>query len=287
MLKNYFKVAIRSLFRRKGYTLINVLGLATGMAVCLLIILFIQSELGYDSFHKNGKNIYRVVLDRKYPGRSSSYSMIPPSIGESIQHEYPEVLQSTRLFDFTGTGSFLVKIGDKTFEEKHVLMADSNFFKVFTAVILQGNAATALQKPATVVITETTAKKYFGSAANAVGKSFAAGDNNNEHFIVSAVCKDWPDNAHFTFNMLIASVTFPFTKASNYTGFSAHTYLLLTPGANPASVEAKFPHIIDKYVSGEIAKNFNMSYEQFIASGNGYHYYLQPLTKIHLISDLE
>ena len=287
MIKNYFKVAIRSLLRRKGYTLINVLGLATGMAVCLLIVLFIQSELGYDSFHKNGKNIYRVVLDRKYPGRSTAYSMIPPSIGEAIQQEYPEVLQSTRLFDFTGTGTFLVKIADKIFEEKHVLMADSNFFKVFTSTILQGDAATALQKPGTVVITETTAKKYFGSAANAIGKSFAAGDNNNEHFMISAVCKDWPENAHFTFNMLIASATFPFTNAPNYTGFSAHTYLLLSPGANPASLEAKFPHVIDKYVSDEIAKSFNMSYAQFVASGNSYHYYLQPLTKIHLISDLE
>ncbi|HXB44167.1 MAG TPA: ABC transporter permease, partial [Puia sp.] len=111
MLKNYFRVAIRSLLKRKGYTLINVLGLATGMAVCLLIVLYIQSELGYDSFHKNGDNIYRVVLDRKYPGRSTSYSMIPQSIGEAIQHEYPEVQQCTRLFNFLGNGNFFVKIG--------------------------------------------------------------------------------------------------------------------------------------------------------------------------------
>ena len=91
MLKNYFKVAIRSLLKRKGYTLINILGLATGMAVCLLIVLFIQDELSYDNFEKNGDNIYRVVLERKYPGRSTSYSMIPLSIGEAIQHDYPEV----------------------------------------------------------------------------------------------------------------------------------------------------------------------------------------------------
>jgi len=285
MIKNYLKVAIRSLVKRKGYTFINVFGLATGMAVCLLIVLFIQSELGYDSFHKNGKNVYRVVLDRKYPGRSTSYSIIPSSIGESIQHEYPEVLQSTRLFDVVGNGSFFIKIADKVFEEKKVLLADSNFFSVFTANLVQGDAATALQKVNTAVITETTAKKYFGSAAAAMGKSF--GTDDDVHFMVTGVCKDWPESAHFTFDILMSSVSFPFTRQPNYTGFSAHTYLLLNPNNSPAALEAKFPHIIDKYVSSAIAKNFNMTYEQFQQAGNGYHYYLQPLTKIHLISDLE
>ncbi|HMC87108.1 MAG TPA: ABC transporter permease [Chitinophagaceae bacterium] len=285
MIKNYLKVAVRSLLRRKGYTLINMFGLAIGMAVCLLIVLFIESEVSYDSFQQKGKDIYRVVLDRKYPTRSTAYSMIPLSIGESIKREYPEVLQSTRLFDFTGTGTFLLKIGDKMFEEKHVLMADSNFFSVFTGKMLQGDAATALQKPNTVVLNETTAKKYFGSAANAIGKSITP--DNDTHFFVSAVCKDWPENSHFTFNMLISSITFEFIKQPNYTNFSAHTYLLLRPGSSPDALEAKLPHIIDKYVSGAIAKNFNMTYEQFLTSGNGYHYYLQPLTKIHLISDLE
>ncbi len=285
MFRNYLKVAFRSLVKRKGYTLINVLGLATGMAVCLLIVLFIQSETGYDAFNEKGNDVYRVVLDRKYPGRSTSYSMIPQSIGESIQREYPEVLESTRLFDFVGNGTFFLKIDDKAFEEKHVLIADSNFFKVFSAKLLQGDAATALQKPNTAVITETTAKRYFGSSTAAIGKSFLT--DNEQHYMVSAVCKDWPENSHFAFNMLLSSASFPFIKEPNYTGFSAHTYLLLRPGTTPASLEAKFPHVIDKYVSGAIGKNFNMSYQQFIASGNGYHYYLQPLTKIHLISDLE
>ncbi len=285
MLKNYFKVAIRSLRKRKGYTLINVLGLATGMAVCLLIVLYIQSELGYDSFHKNGDNIYRVVLERKYPGRSTSYSMIPQSIGEAIQHEYPEVQQCTRLFNFLGNGNLFVKIGDKVFEEKRVLLADSNFFNVFTAKLLKGDPATALRKPNTAVINETTAKKYFSSVENAIGKSFES--DNGAHFMISGVCKDWPDNSHFIFDMLIADATFPFIHQPNYTNFSAHTYLLVNPNTSPTALEAKFPHIIEKYVSGEIGRSFGMSFQQFQAAGNGYHYYLQPLKKIHLISDLE
>ncbi|HLK27059.1 MAG TPA: ABC transporter permease [Puia sp.] len=286
MLKNYLKIAVRSLLKRKGYTIINVLGLATGMAVCLLIVLFIQSELSYENFEEHGDNIYRVALERKYPGRSTSYSIIPQSIGEAIQHENPEVLQCTRLFDFLGkNGNFFVKIGDKNFEERKVLLADSNFFSVFTAKLLKGDPATALEKANSVVINETTAEKYFGSADNAMGKSFES--DNATHFIVAGVCKNWPDNSHFTFDMLIASSTFIRPEQKNYINFSAHTYLLLNPKKSPAALEAKFPKIIEKYVSGEIGRNFGVSFQQFQSAGNGYHYYLQPLKKIHLISDLE
>ncbi|HXB45631.1 MAG TPA: FtsX-like permease family protein, partial [Puia sp.] len=181
--------------------------------------------------------------------------------------------------------NFFVKIGDKVFEEKRVLLADSNFFNVFTAKLLKGNPATALRKPNTAVINETTAKKYFGSVENAIGKSFES--DNATQFMISGVCKDWPDNSHFIFDMLIADATFPFIHQPNYTNFSAHTYLLVNPNTSPTALEAKFPHIIEKYVSGEIGRSFGVSFQQFQAAGNGYHYYLQPLKKIHLISDLE
>ena len=284
MLKNYFKVAFRSLLRRKGFTLINVLGLATGMAACLLIVLYIRSELGFDRFHEKNSQIYRVALERKYPGRSTSYALIPPAIGASMQHEFPEIQQCTRLFDIVGNGSFLIKIADKVFEEKRVLAADSNFFTVFTAPLLQGDAATALQKINTAVITESTAKKYFGSAANAIGKSFES--DGAAHYIITGVCKDWPENAHFIFDVLVSSVSFAFTTEPNYTGFSAHTYLLLNKQASPEVLEAKFPGFLDKYVSPAIAKGFNMTWQQFQSAGNGYRYFLQPLTQIHLTSDL-
>ena len=283
MFKNYLKVAFRSLTKRKGYTFINVFGLATGMAVCLLIVLFIQSETGYDSIHLKGKDIYRVALDRKYPGRQTSYAVIPPSIGHAIRQECPEVIQSTRVFDFLGGTGFFVKINDRVFEEKRVLFADSNFFSVFTAPLLQGDTATALQKPRTAVINETTAKKYFGSAAAAMGKSFEAGQGT--HFIITGVCKDWPDNVHFMFDILVSNVN-P-NEEKNYTGFSAYTYLLLNPSASATVLEAKIPEVVEKYVAPAIAKSFNMSYQQFLSAGNGYHYYLQPITKIHLTSELE
>ena len=287
MFKNYFKVAFRNLLKRKGFSLINILGLATGMAVCLLIVLFIQSELSFDKQHEKSDNIYRVVLERSYPGRSTSYAIIPQSIGAAIKTEYPEVFESTRLFNFTGNGNFFLRIGEKTFEEKRVLAADSNFFRLFTCKILHGDAATALEKTHSAVINATTAKKYFGTT-DVVGKQFETdGNDTTETFVITAVVADWPDNSHFLFDMLVSTSTYQFTRRLNYTGFAAHTYLLLNPNSSYKALEAKFPDVIKKYVSGEINKVFKQSWEDFQKAGNGYYYYLQPLTKIHLISDLE
>src|SRR6186713_2728092 len=287
MFKNYFKVAFRNLVKRKGFSLINILGLATGMAVCLLIVLFIQSELSYDKHNDKANDIYRVVLERYYPGRSTSYAIIPPSIGAAIKIEYPEVLESTRLFNLGGNGNFFLRIGEKTFEEKRVLAADSNFFRVFTCKILHGDATTALEKTHSAVINATTAKKYFGTT-DVVGKQFETDANDTtESFVITAVVADWPDNSHFLFDILVSTSSFPFTRRPNYIGFAAHTYLLLNPNSSSKALEAKFPNIIKKYVSGEISKVFNQSWEDFQKAGNSYHYYLQPLTKIHLISDLE
>lgn len=284
MFKNYWKVAIRSLLKRKGYTLINILGLATGMAVCGLIVLFINSELHYDNFQPNGDRVYRVVLDRKYPGRTTSYAIIPASIGEAIHKEFPEVAATTGLLDATNNGKLYIKAGDKAFEESHALLADSNFFRVFSPRLLEGDQQTALQKPFTAVLTESTAKRYFGSPAAAVGK--VLNTEGDLHFTVSAVCADLPDNSHMAYDLLFSAASFPLQEP-NYVGFSTYTYLLLNPNADAAGLESKLASIVDKYVSGAISRSFNMTYRQFEAAGNGYRYYLQPLRQIHLISDLE
>src|SRR6185369_17084636 len=107
------------------------------------------------------------------------------------------------------------------------------------------------------------------------------------NFNITAVCRDWPENSHFRFDMLINSSSFAFTKGINYVGFAATTYFLLNSHASPAKVEARFPDVIKKYVAGEIGRRFGQTYDQFVAAGNGYHYYLQKLRNIHLDSDLE
>jgi putative ABC transport system permease protein len=284
MFNNYWKVAIRSLLKRKGYTLINILGLATGMAVCGLIVLFVRSELRYDDFQPNGDRVYRLVLDRQYPGRTTSYAIIPAGIGDAVRKEFPEVAAKTGFQDATNNGKLFIEAGDKSFEESHVLLADTNFFRVFPTAFPEGDPVTALQKPFTVVLTEETAKRYFGSPAAAMGKVLET--EGSQHFTVTAVCADLPDNSHMAYDLLISAASFPVLEP-NYVGFSDYTYLLLNKNADPAALESKLPAIVEKYVSGIISRSFGMTYQQFRAAGNGYHYYLQPLRRIHLTSDLE
>jgi putative ABC transport system permease protein len=284
MFRNYWKVAVRSLMKRKGFTGINILGLAAGMGVCLLILLFIRHELSYDQWEANGDRIYRVVLDRKYPQRQTSYAIIPFSIGPAIRKEFPEVEETTGLGNFTGNNAMLMRIGDQRFEERDVLTADSTFFRVFPMSLLEGDAATALQQPGMAVLTESTAKRVFGSVRTAMHKEFEI--DGGQRFRVNGVVPDPTENSHLKFGILLSTASFPFARTPNYTGFSTYTYLLLKPNT-AATLQAKLPQVVKKYVAGDIAQNFGMSFDQFTKSGNGYHYYLQNIKDIHLDSDLE
>ena len=287
MIKNYLKVAIRNLLKRKGYAVINIMGLAIGMAVCLLIVFFIRSEWGFDQSQANGKHIYRMVVDRKYPGRATSYSFIPQSYAAAVKQECAEVEEAVRIYNFIGGGSFQLIYGDKKFEEKRVFFVDSNFFRVFTANLLAGDAASALTKPHSAVLTETTAKKYFGSVPAAIGKLLQPEGKDSPPLEVTAVCADWPPNSHFVFDIILSTAGNPNFSETNFVNFAAHTYLLLNRHTSPQTVEAKFPRIIEKYAAGNIEQQFGMSFKQFQSAGNGYRYYLQPLQRIHLVSHME
>lgn len=287
MIRNYIKIAWRNLLKRKGYSLINILGLSTGMAVCLLIVLFIGDELSFDRFHEKGSNIYRMVVQRQYPGRTTSYAVIPQSYAKAVKQELPEVEEAVRIFSFIGNGTLQLRYDDKSFEERRVLAADSNFFRVFSAEMLAGNKEDALKEANSIVINKTTAEKYFGSAEEALGKMLQPEGENNAPLKVTGVMADWPENTHFLFDILTTTVGNQNVQAENYTGFITWTYLLLNKNATPQSVEAKFPRLIEKYAAGDIARSFSQTYEQFQANGNGYTYYLQPLQKIHLTSSIE
>lgn len=287
MIRNYLKIAWRNLLKRKGYSLINILGLSTGMAVCLLIVLFISDELSFDRFHEKGDNIYRMVVQRQYPGRTTSYAIIPQSYAKAVKQELPEVEEAVRIFSFIGDGTLQIKYDEKSFEERRVLAADSNFFRVFSAQMLAGDKENALKEANSIVLNATTAQKYFGSTATALGKMLQPEGDNNAPLKVTGVMADWPENSHFQFDLLTTTVGNRDVQNDNYTGFRTWTYLLLNKNATQQSVEAKFPRLIEKYAAGDIARTFSQTYEQFQANGNGYTYYLQPLQKIHLVSNLE
>ena len=283
MLKNYLKIALRHLLRNKSFSIINILGLAIGMACFLVILLYVKGELGYDAHHEKADRIYRMVLDRIYPGRHTEYAIIPPSYAATVKNEFPEVEASTRLAKFPG--GILIKKGEEVFEEKERVWADSNFFSVFTIPFISGNPEEALKKPNAVVLTESTARKYFGNE-DPMGKILDIPQNDND-LLVTGVCEDIPETSHFTFDLMLSTNQLNFFQQVNHVNFAAHTYLLLKENTDPKALEAKFPDMVTKYVSGEVQRNFGVSYEEYQKNGNGYKYSLQALKDIYLHSKLE
>lgn len=282
MLKNYLKIAFRSLLKNKVYSVINIAGLSVGMACCVLILFHVQDELSFDNFHENGDRIYRVALERIYPNHVNNYAIIPSGFAEVFASDLPEVKQSTRLLGFPNFTN-IVEYEDQMFEERYVFFADSNFFDLFQYDILQGDVDAALRNPNTVILTESTTEKYFGDE-NPIGKTIQINDQDNE---VAGVMQDIPDNSHMKFDFLASSTSLGFVQQPSYTSFSTYTYLELVEGATPEQVEAKIPDIVKRYASGQIERDLGLSYEEYTAAGNGYNYFLQAIGDIHLHSNLE
>ena len=287
MIRNYLKIAWRNLLKRKSYAFINIFGLALGAAICLLIVLFIKSENSVDAWRNDSDNIYRMVVKRQYPSRISSYAIIPQSYAKTVKEELPEVEEVVRVFNFFNNGTFQIQYEDRKFEETKVFFADPTFFEIFDSNLLYGLEKEALSKPNSIVLSETTAKKYFGDASIAVGKVLKPEGNNIQPLEVTAVYQDWPEQSHFTFNAILTTVGNNNFEQENYVGFSAYTYFKLNENTSPEKVEAAIPGIIKKYAAGDIERQFSMSIDKFMAAGNGYTYYLQPLKDIYLTSHLD
>ncbi len=286
MLISFIKIGIRNLVKNKIYSFINILGLAVGLAGCILIGLFVEDEMSYDKFHENSDNIYRLALERIYPTHSTYYAITPHSFGDVLGEELPEIEQVVRLFNFVNP--VVIRYEDEhgeelAMEEKYVLLADSNFFKVFSIPLVKGDRETVMRGANKLVMTESTARRYFGDA-DPINKILVTGAGE---FTVSGVCMDPPENSHFKFDIIGSLNTLDFFNTMNYTGFSAYQYLVLNEGADPELLEEKLPEIVKKYAGPQIQENLNISYEEYIAAGNGYNYFLQPLTRIHLHSQLE
>jgi len=280
MLKNNLKIALRSLLKQKIYTIINVLGLAVGIASCLLIVLFIQNEFSYDKFFQDHDRIYRMVLERKYPTHSTFYSIIPNSFEGVIRRDFPEVEESTNAFGFQNFSMSYKNENDEVsqFDEDFVLAVDSNFLKMFSFKLLKGNPDKVLRQANEMVITQEMARRYLGEV-DPIGKIITAGQ---QEFKISGIIEDVPQNSHLKFSSLISVITFPFTARENFTSFSSYTYFRLKPGSDPAAMEAKIPKVVDTYAAAQIEKNLGKSWADYSKEGNGYRYFLQPLASIHL-----
>ncbi|MBU8892180.1 MAG: ABC transporter permease [Bacteroidales bacterium] len=281
MIKNFFKIALRNLWRNKLNTFVNILGLSVGIASCILISLHVMDEYSYDKFFENSDNIYRVALNRIYPENTISYAIIPHSYGPTIKEDFPEVEAQMRISRFNN--ELVFRYEENVFKENNFCFADSTFFDFFSIKLLIGDPKTVLADPTSIVMTESTAKRYFGSD-DPLGKMITTPFGEIK---VSGVCEDVPENSHMDFDFLGSLFVNQFIRAVNYVSFSTHTYIKLAAGTNPTTVQAKLPDLVKRYAAGQIESQMGVTFEEYTKAGNGYDYFLQPLTSIHLHSNLE
>jgi putative ABC transport system permease protein len=282
MFKNYLIIASRILLRRKRFSLINILGLAIGMAACLLIVQYISFELSYDQFHQNAGHIYRVKHQSYSQGNlienlPKTYS----AVGPALKNDFPEVKEITRISKLSGLVTARQPNGSQVaFNEGNLYQAEVSFLKMFSFPMVQGSTD-ALKSPNAVVITEKTAKKYF-AGQDAIGKTIKIQQQisgTDITRIVTGVCKDVPANSQLQFDFLVASDS----KEGDWIYPDSYTYVLLSPQTNAKTFEAKLPGFMKKYINGNVSSSSPTQGKTNLAN---LVFTLQPLLDVHLYSNL-
>jgi putative ABC transport system permease protein len=250
MLKNYLHTAFRNLWRHRGFSLLNIIGITIGMVAFFLIFLYVRFELSYESMFSKADRIYRVVADIKTPTEIINANTSAWPVPMHMRTEFQEVETATRF----QTDDWLVTKGDRHFDEKEAADADSTFFSVFDFPLLKGDPQTALRDPNSIVLTETTAKKYFGDA-NPLGQSLTLG-RGKIHATVTGVMKDIPDNTMIKASMIISMTTYiqpgPNSLDNQWGNYGPYEFVLLKPGVNARALEAKLPAFLEKMNASEM-----------------------------------
>jgi putative ABC transport system permease protein len=283
MIKNHLLIAWRNIWRKKGYSFINIAGLAIGIASSVMILLFVQDELSYDRHHENSERIYRIVMKASMQGNSFHAPITPAPMAGTIVADFPEVKSAVRFFNFSA--SPVIRNGDRNYIEKGFVRADSTVFDIFSFRMIKGDPENALNRPNTIVLTESAARKYFGND-DPMGQTLEVG-NNRANYEVTGVIADQVKNSHFSFDVIASFLSHPQHRDPYWVSNNNYTYLLLDEGADPDALEAKFPGMLEKYMGPQVAAMLGIELEDFYKSGEEWGYYLQPLTKIHLHSDLQ
>lgn len=250
MLLNYIKTSLKSFKANKLVTVINLLGLATALCVCLLVMLYVRFETSYDDYNLNVRDIYRLVTDVK-TGSATDYRTAAAPMGPAMQAAFPQVKAQTRIF----LDNLLIQKDEKAFGDEEIAYADSSLFTVFTLPLISGNPATAFSKPFAMVLSETAAKKYFGHT-NVIGKTLIV--DGTQPAVVTGVMKDMPANSHLRVDIFFSMPTllqvFNPSRATDWTKFGCNTYLLLQPGSNADNINAKLPAFAKQHINDKNAQ---------------------------------
>ncbi len=268
MIKSYLKIAWRNLMKNKLYSLVNIIGLTIGIVSCLLIGVYIKHELGYDHFNKNADNIVRVTMEYRSGGPSQKTSVTGTKVGPQLKRMFPEIVDYARLYKT----SRIVGYGDLLFNEKNFIYAEPSFFKIFSYKLIKGNADEALNSPDKIIITQSAAKKYFHDE-DPIGKIMKS---EHQNYTVSAIAADAPSNSQIKFDFLVPFNTLSRAKEEKYNDANYITYLLLKSPEQIQPLQQK----ISSYMKMVDKTELHLTGNQFLT------FYLEPLKKVHLYSNL-
>ena len=284
MIRSYIRVALRNLWRNRGYAAINILGLALGLATSIFIFLYVFNELSYDRFHEKSDRIYKVWVSGMMPTGEMHDAVTAGPMAAALLADYPEVEQVVRIKQ---EGGWLVRSGDRKFNEpdRDFMFADSTFFDVFSFKLLKGDPKRCLAEPRSIVLSEEYARKYFGTE-DPVGKTLKIEQDTNVS-VITGVMQDFPENSHFHCKMLGSMSTLPENRDGlSWVNQNFHTYIVLREGTDPEALEARLYDMVVKYVGPIVQQAMGIDLEQFEAAGNSYGYKLMALKDLHLHSDL-
>ncbi|MEM9919999.1 MAG: ABC transporter permease [Bacteroidota bacterium] len=279
MIRHYLKVSFRHLLRQKFFSFINILGLATGLACCLLIALFIQHEISYDRHYEKGEQLYRVAYDYSMRGNAGSGAVVPTPVASTLLEEVPGVRMTARIapsMSDAGNNQFRRADQEQNTYEEGFVYADTAFMEMFDFPMIQGDVKTALDEPNTIVLTERKARQYFSPGENPIGQIFFLNNNKDNPYKVSGVMKDLPDNTHLRFDFLLSMQGLEESKIPNWNFYNFVSYALLEGQAELTTVNATLNKVLNAYVNPESEKQ--------AALGNYMRFYFQPLADIHLHS---
>ena len=286
MLKNYFRSAYRNLYKNPFFSSLNVFGLAIGIVGCLLILLYIAHENSYDNMHENGDRIYRINWDYNWNETEGISPGTPPPLAQFLVNNLPEIEEVTRIYNVPDR---VVQRGAVYFNETAIFAADSTFFDVFSFDLMQGDPKTALVQPGSVILTERTARKYFGTS-EAVGQTVQIGKKqqawhgtDNDAFIVTGVLRDIPANSHVQFDILTSINSHSIVEHFDWSWIwmQVTTYALLKESADVTQIEQRLASLVANVVPASFER-VGFSYEDLITSGGRWDFVFQPLSNVYL-----
>ncbi len=281
MISNYIRIALRNMVRQKGYSFINIFGLATGMAAFVLIALFVVAELGMDQHYPGVERTFQVQLDATVGEQTVHTASSPAVMAPTFRDEFPEIETAVRVNTWTGS---LVTTGDVSFIEPEIHFADSTVFDIFAIDLVRGDASAALVNPYSIILSEESARKYFGDQ-DPIGQVIRINDAND--YVVTGVFQRDARNAHFDPVMVASFHSLTRAENTQWLDNSFQTYLKFRDAASVPAFQAKMPATVRKFVAEGVQEFMGISYDDALASGFRYDWILQPVSDIYLHSEAE